>query len=125
MNRIELLMRRRNVLAFIQADPISVIFTRQTKVKSNAGGYITTSVPLTQCQLGRIIPSKRRYAYTGVNTEAGQIPFWPYILEGLHDMDIQVADRFTWDGQEYEVKSIEADREEKTIAAIDFYGPKP
>ena len=40
-------------------------------------------------------------------------------------MDIQVADRFTWDGQEYEVKSIEADREEKTIAAIDFYGPKP
>jgi len=125
MNPVELLMRRRNVLAFIEADSIEVVFTRETKTKTPAGGFITSWAPLSVCQIARIIPSKRRYAYTGVNTEAGQIPLWPYILEGLYNMDIKVDDKFTWDGQEYQVKSIEPDREEKTIAAIDFFGPRP
>lgn len=125
MNPVELLMRKRNVRAFILADPVQILFRRETKTKTAAGGYTTTIVSLENCQTARIIPSKRRYAYTGVNTEAGQIPLWPYILEGYHDMDIQVNDLFTWNGDEYQVKSIEPDREEKTIAAIDFYGPNP
>ena len=69
MNPVELLMRRRNVLAFIEADSIEVVFTRETKTKTPAGGFVTSWAPLSVCQIARIIPSKRRYAYTGVNTK--------------------------------------------------------
>jgi len=122
MDPVELLMRKRVSSAFIGAYAIKVQFKREIKVRTAAGGYTKSLVTLENCQIARIIPSKRRYAYIGVNTEAGEIPHWPYILEGHPDMDIEQGDRFTWNDEEYQVKSIEPTRDEKTIAAIDFYG---
>lgn len=126
MNPVELKMRRRVVHAFIHADPVHVILVRATKtVKTPSGGWTTVKQPPLAPQLGRIVPAKRRYGFTGVNTEAGSIPLWPYNLLGLSDMDIQSGDTFVHSGDTYEVKSIEPDREERTVASIDFYGGQP
>jgi len=122
MNPTEVLFRRRNVRAFIKADPVYVSFTRRVKTPSPAGGWTWVDSDPVAPQEGRLVPSKRRYADMTVNTEAGQVVLWPYLLLGYHDMDIQEGDHFVLNGQAYEVKSIEPDREERTVAAVDFFG---
>ena len=122
MNPVERLMRRRNMQQYINEDPVDISFIRQIKTETPAGGWTVSDAPPLAPQRGRIIPAKRRYADMHVNTEAGQIALWPYILIGFHNMNIQEDDRFVWLGNTYQVKSIEPDREERTQAAIDFYG---
>lgn len=126
MNRIELLMRRRNVAAFIDADPVDVVFSRSTKIRTPAGGWVEgPRTPLPSPQRVRIIDSVRRFADTQVNTEAGNITLTAKVLIGFHDMDIKVGDDFTWNNAQWEVKAIKDDREERTVAAIDYYGKLP
>jgi hypothetical protein len=57
-----------------------------------------------------------------VNTEAGDIEKWPYTLIGPYNLDVAEGDIFNYNGQSYEVKTVEADREERTLVALDFYG---
>jgi len=122
MNRIELLMRRRNVTAFIDADPVDVVFSRATRVRTPAGGWVEGPRTPLSSQRARIIDSVRRFADTQVNTEAGNIPITAKILIGLYNMDIEVGDDFTLDGAQWEVTAVKDSREERTIAAIDYYG---
>lgn len=122
MNRAELIFRRRNVRAFIKADPVQVSFVRKVKVKTSSGGWTWEELPPLAPQEGRIVDSKRRYANVQVNTEAGNIDLWPYILLGYHDMDIQENDVFKVDENVYQVKSVKADNQERVVAAVDYYG---
>lgn len=122
MRLSERIMRRRIVRQYIAEDPVDVAFVRQQKVTTPAGGWKLEDQPPLPPQRARIIPAKRRYGNATVNTESGQILDWPYILVGYHDMNIEPNDKFTWQGHHYQVKSIEPDREERTQAAIDFYG---
>jgi len=126
-SRAELVMRRRVVRAFILADAVRVSFTRRTLVETPAGGWVRTKEPTPLApQVARLVPSKRRYAPPFVNTEEGEIPKWPYILLGYHDMDVQERDTFEIDGKLYEAKSIEPRREERTVVAVDYYSaPAP
>lgn len=122
MNPIELLMRRRNIRAFIQADSRMVSFKRRIKVDTPGGGWKWQDLPPLAPQEIRIVDAKRRYGDVHVNTEAGEIDNWPYILLGYYDMDIQEGDTFSVDGDAYQVKSVKADNQERTVAAVDFYG---
>jgi len=126
MNRSELVMRRRNVRAFIDADPSDVLLHRITRVATDAGSWTETDpLPLSSLQRVRIMDAKRRYTDPHVNTEAGAIPLSPYIMIGSSTMDIQVDDSFTWLGDHFKVTSIHPDREERTVASIDYFGKTP
>ena len=116
-NRVELLMRRRNVVEFREADELEVVLKRRAKIPSAGGWKWGPETPLAP-QRVRIVPAKRRYGDETVNTEQGAIPTWPYVILGEPDMDIQEGDKFTWAGDDYIVKSIEADTEERTVAAV-------
>lgn len=116
-NRVELLMRQRNVVEFREADEVEVVLKRREKIPS-AGGWKWGPEASLAPQRVRIVPAKRRYSDETVNTEQGAIPTWPYIILGAPDMDIKAGDTFTWDGDLYTVKSVETDREERTMAAV-------
>lgn len=123
MNATELVFRRRNIRAFIKADPVMVSFIRRLKVPTPAGGWKWgPNLPPLAPQEGRIVDSKRRYADVHVNTEAGPIDLWPYILVGYHDMDIQEEDVFFVNDEKYTVKSIKAERLERIAAALEYHG---
>lgn len=121
--RSELMMRRRLVREFIRVDSARVSFVRASgKVKTAAGAWVEGPPSTLAPQLTRLIPAKRRYGNALVNTEAGDIEKWPYSLIGAWNLDVKEGDIFTHQGQAYEVKTIEPDREERTLVSLDFYG---
>lgn len=122
MNPVERLMRRRNVTEFIVQDKVEVALVRKTKVRTPAMGWRWETQPPLPPQVVRIVPAKRRYGDVHVNTEAGALDNWPYLMLGDPDMDVQEKDTFTVNGMVFEVQSIEYDREERTVAAITYYG---
>lgn len=125
MNPTELLMRRRNVQAFIDADPFTLVVVRaQPPIKNTAtGGYIAQpDVPLAP-QKARIVQNVRRYTSGIVNSEAGDIPNSEYRLVGMHTLDLEPNDQFAWLGENYRVTGIHMARTESTFAAIELLGP--
>jgi hypothetical protein len=103
---------RKNLDAFIRADPVSISFERQTKIDSGAGGF-TKGLPTTLApQQFRVVPFKRRlYDYTA-GTAGGMIPVEQFALVGRIDVDIMRDDEFTIRGNRYRVKSIEPQTDE-------------
>ena len=126
MRHVEMVMRRRVVAAFINADPISVSFVRQTDtlVKTPAGGLVRSTSPQTLApQRARIVHNTRRYTDPLVNSEAGEIPDSDYLLIGLHTLDVEVDDRFTWLSNSYIIRGIHPFREESKLCLVSFDGP--
>lgn len=129
MNKTELVMRRRNVRAFIIADPMELIIHRKTKAikNPNTGGYIAgIDLPPLKPQRARIVQNVRRFTNGIVNSEAGDIPNSEYRLIGSHTLDIEEDDEFEWLGEWYMVppRGIYEARVESTFAAIVLRGPK-
>lgn len=123
MNRVELIMRRRNVLAFIKADPVFIEFSRNGEpIKSAAGGWIKSPATVLPSQRARIVQNKRRYNNGIVNSEAGDIPHTDYLLLGMHTLNIKEEDEFVWLGEHYKVTGIHEARTESTLASIDLLG---
>lgn len=121
--RAELLMRRRIVREFIRVDYARVSLVRPGAKTKTAAGAWTQGTPTTLSpQLVRLIPAKRRYNSALVNTEAGDIEKWPYSMIGAWNLDVAEGDTFTHNGQGYKVMTIEPDREERTLVALDFFG---
>ena len=128
MDRTELVMRRRNVRAFIAADPVQLVIHRaQPAVKNpNTGGYVPQpSMPLDP-QTARIVQNVRRFTAGIENAEAGDIPNSEYRLIGMHDMDLEDNDVFEWRDEWYKVlpHGIHKARTESTYAAIELRGPE-
>jgi len=124
MNRVELIMRRRTVQAFIKEDPVTISFTRLGEpTKSGAGGWIKGEPTTLDPQEARIVQNKRRYNNGIVHSEAGEIPHTDYLLIGVHTLDIQNEDTFTWLGENYHVVRIFTARTESVLATIDLLGP--
>lgn len=131
MNHVELLMRRRNFLAFVKADPVSVQFIRKDAPEPDAaGGFKASSSPATplQPQQARIVHNTRRYKNGLVNAEAGEIPLTDYLLLGVHTLNVEVDDQFEWDDLQgnagwYKITGIHPFRHESTLCSIEFVGP--
>lgn len=124
MNFFELLMRRRVVQAFIDADPVRISFTRATPpTKTAAGGYVQGTEITIPPQTARIVPNRRRYTDGLVNSEAGDIPNTDYLLVAPHNIDIEVDDEFVWLGEHYKITGIYTPRrQESVLAALEFTG---
>lgn len=121
---VELVMSRRQIDAMIKADPILVTFRRKSKINTPDGGWVWGSpTPLPTPQEVRLIPFKRRMTEFLVNTELGDLPDLPYVLLGRYNLNIQKDDLFTYENQEFEVKTLDIGEPEVKVAAhIDYYG---
>lgn len=129
MNQAELIMRRVNVKAFIEADPVTVTFSRiPGSTKTAAGGYVATSSPADiSPQTARIVHNTRRYKDGLVNSEAGDVTQTEYLLIGLHTLDVEVNDLFQWDDLKgragnYRITGVHPFRKESTLCMMEFDG---
>jgi hypothetical protein len=125
MNKTELIMRRRNVLAFIQADPIKLVISRSPEPTKNTetGGWVKSAPTDLNPQTARIVLNKRRYTNGLINSEAGDIPHTDYLLIAMYNKNIEVEDTFVWLGDNYHVTGIYGARTESILASIDMLGP--
>ena len=118
-------MRRKNVRAFIDADPVYITIIRPgDPVKNpNTGGYLPVVATPLPPQKARIVQNVRRYTDGLVNSEAGDIPDSEYRLIGNYTLDLKINDTFVWLGEHYEVLGIYTARQESVFAAIALRGP--
>lgn len=125
-SRVETIAGRRQIAQMIEDDPTEVVLRRRERVEVPGGGWRwadpVDGTPLKP-QTVKLIPFKRRMTQFLVGTELGPMADLPYVLLGYHDMDIQKDDLFTFEGGEFEVKTLDLSEPEiKLAAAIDYYG---
>lgn len=114
MDKRGLKILRRNLDAFIKADPIEVTLSRPTKVDAGNGGW-KPGIPVTlNPQQMRLVPFKRRVSDDVQNTQDGQLMLAPYILVGRYNIDVQKGDEFTHNDLSYRVHSIEPKSNDRT-----------
>lgn len=107
MGNVELLAMRRQVLAFIEAQPIQLRLQRPTWTDSAAGGRIEGDPVQLAWQRFRLVPFKRRLTRQTVDTQDGDIPLTEYVLVGRHNADVQTDDYFEYSGRTYRVVGVE------------------
>lgn len=123
MNHTELIMRRRNVRAFIEADYIRIVLSRNApSVKTAAGGVLPGPASTLPPQKVRIVLNKRRFNGGLVNSEAGEIPHTDYLLIAEYNRDIQVEDSFMYMAEHYKVIARYGARTESLLFSIDLLG---
>lgn len=115
-------MARRQIWGIIQSDPVSIAFLRRPKVKTADGGWAYGEEIVISPQTVTLIPMKRRMSQILVNTEMGDLPDYPYILIGRHDLVIERGDKFLHDGNRFEVISFDIKDEVRVAAQVDFEG---
>lgn len=124
MNHTELVMRRRNVQAFIDADPVQITITRAgDKELTAAGGTVRGDPTTIPEQQARIVQAKRRYDNGLINSEAGYIPHTEYLLIANHRANVAKDDKFIWRGDTWTITGVHPTRTESFLCSIDFLGP--
>lgn len=107
----ELQSRRRNLAAFINADPISVEFSRYPQVSDGAGAWTKGPVEYVPAQVCRLVPYKRRLASLTDSVPSGDLPNVQYSLVGSWDMDVERWDEFYYNNAWYKVMGMEPNSE--------------
>lgn len=91
----ERLMAQRNTRAFIDADPLLVSFTRQTKEVTAAGGTRASSPSTVDPQRVRLVPlSGNVWDRSKMTTDEGNLPDVTHQLVGMQDLDVKKDDTF-------------------------------
>ena len=125
MNRVELMMRRREIAAWLKADQIQVILWRSEKIETPAAGWVEGDpLPLAP-QWVRLVPFKRRLTDMVFNTTAGPVEDLPYVLVGDYTLDVRQGDTFTYNEQEFKVEAVDIRRDDRVAAAVDYMGGDP
>lgn len=127
MNRAELLARRKNVAAFVKADPIELLIFRPKPAVKNplTGGKVKAEDEELLPQEARIVQNVRRFTSGVEHAEAGDIPNSQYRLIATYATDLEPLDKFMWQGEWYKVMEhgIHRARIESVYAAIELLGP--
>lgn len=98
---------------FIRADYRDIILERPSKARTDAGSWIEGNpVPIAP-QRFRLIPAKRRNANPEVDSQDGNIPAQDWTMIGYWDVNIEVDDEFTLNGDRYKVTAITPDTAER------------
>lgn len=122
VTQIERLAARRQIAEILRRDGVELVLRRRTKVSAPGGGWKWGAEAPLEPQLMALIPFKRRMTEFLVATELGDVPDLPYTILGAHDLDIEPKDRFTWEGDEYEVQTVDIKQEVRIAAHVDYYG---
>jgi len=107
MDKQGLKILRKNLDAFIKADPVQITLSRPTQVDTGNGGW-KPGIPLTlNPQQMRLVPFKRRVSDDVQNTQDGQLMLATYILVGRYNVDAQKGDEFSHNDVNYRIHSVE------------------
>jgi hypothetical protein len=104
---IEIQARRRNLQIYINADPVTVIFTRYPRVDDGAGGWRKGPAIQTAPQVMRLVPYKRRLSSLTDMVTPGEIPNAQYSLVAAYNADVQRYDEFQLHGEWMKVIGVE------------------
>lgn len=126
MNATELKIKRKNTLAFIQAQPITVVITRQTKAQNQRGGWDLESevLPPQTMRINHTLVGRRARQASPADETFGDIPYSKDVLMGPWDADIQKDDVFSVDGVTYTVDYVYNNRDYEVIANIQNTGQR-
>lgn len=116
----ELTAQRRTTEAFIRADGEVVILERSTFVSDGAGGSVRGAPAPLQPQFMRLIPLQD--GSPEQMTADGEAISPSYMLLGKHDADMERWDRFTRDGERYEVVSVNSNRQYECKGLVVYHG---
>lgn len=102
--QMELDIQRKLTTEFVRADETQLVLTRRTKVSDGAGGHTYTEAPLPAQGL-RLIPQQD--TAREVQAADGSMVHPRYVLLGRYTADMQRGDKFTYQGNRYEVGDVE------------------
>lgn|SRR6185312_1364533 len=91
---IEMRARRRNLQVYINADPVTIVFTRYSRIDDGAGGWKKGPTIPVAPQVMRLVPYKRRLAALTDMITAGDVPNVQYSLVAAYNADVQRYDEF-------------------------------
>lgn len=92
----ELLIQRKNTLKFINADPVSLVLTRESRIDTGDGGYKKGPPTEIAVQTFRLIPQTDPISQ--IQTPDGIQLITSFMLLGTHDCDMARWDEFTLNG---------------------------
>lgn len=126
MDKRALPILRRNVAAFIKADPVVLELSRVNRVETPAGGWTEGEPDVLPPQEFRLVPFKRRLTLQTANTQDGPIPHLSYTLVGRHNVDVERGDFFDLNGDRWRVVGVEPntdrrDRTDRVVAEIEVW----
>jgi hypothetical protein len=105
--RTEILLRRKNLLAYIAADPQIIVLTRYPRIDDGAGGWRKGTPVEVGPQTMRLVPYKRRLSSLTDMVTAGEIPNAQYSLIGQYNADVERYDEFDLHGEWMKVIGVE------------------
>lgn len=114
MNRVELIVRRRLLKAFIDAQPVDITLVRRVRVETPAGGWTLEEPAEVPPQRFRLVPFKRRLTHQTEDNQDGSFPRLPYVLVGNWNADVQREDEFDMNGHRYRVVDLEPNSHDRT-----------
>lgn len=104
MNPTELIAQRRQTRGYIEADPSSIVLTRNERVKTETGGWRDQET-LLPAQTFKFLPASLAQQYT-TPAVGGRATVSQDQLLGVWNADIKAGDTFTHEGEDYEVQEI-------------------
>jgi hypothetical protein len=112
-------MAIRNTRAFIDADPVTVVFLRPVKEETPAGG-IKSGPPLElPPQRARLVPlSGNVWDRSKQKVDEGNIPDVTFQLIGMPGFDVRKGDEFLVAGDEWKVTHVSPERTVRVSAGI-------
>ena len=122
MSPTQRLMERRQIDALIRSDRVYITLHRRDKIDVPGGGWRWGPEQTLNPQEVALIPFKRRMTEFLVATELGDVPDLPYTILGRHDLDVRAGDWFLWEGDKYEVITVDLKQEVRVAAHVDYFG---
>lgn len=103
----EIRLRRSNLRTYIQADPVTIVFTRYPRIDDGAGGWVKGEAVTLAPQVMRLVPYKRRLSSLTDMITAGEIPNAQYSLVAPYNADAKAYDEFELNGEWMKVIGVE------------------
>lgn len=115
---------RRQIEAFIRAEPLKVALKRPQEVITEAGGRTSGELLTLQEQTFRLVPFKRRLTREwGFSDDGEAVKNVDWVLVGAYDADVATGDWFNARGFKYQVKAVSDHRIYRTAAGLIQRGP--
>jgi hypothetical protein len=121
MTDVETTMQRVNTAAFINANPIVLALTPNTRTKTASGGWVDSPQAPRALQTFRLIPQSVSSGAPDRATD-GVSRRWPYVLLGMWNAVVQVGDTFEYGELTLQVKHLWPENRYEVRAGVDVRG---
>lgn len=113
-----LLVRRRQIRAFVDQEPLQVVIQRRAQIETPGGGKRLQNLAPLPAQRARLVPAGSIHAETAL-TDEGSVERADYVLVfDRPNADVQKKDELVANGQRYEVVSVDLTHAHKSLAGV-------